>query len=207
MGLQHLGEHRMSSGEYTEASHFSAESSRLSRRHLLAGAAASTAALTITGVPGALALNESSEQPEEPPYGTPEATNSISVDLDEFRSLCRQVADVSDEDLTDDSIEQLLGLLLNDTGAEQGTAAGLQELLRTDIDSLDRNSVSREANIALTQILAFLYLGEFNGTPVENRAELYPSLASYQLLPYSTTPAICKGADYWTQEVDLPTRS
>lgn len=183
--------------------------SRLSRRHFLAGAAASTSALTLAGTTVALSQSDPADPSGFPPYGTPVTEVDGAVRLEDFRALCQRLAGIGDEaDVSDETLQQLLDLLLQEKGDEEGAVPdGLRELFATSGDSINRDSLSLAANRTLTNILSFLFLGEFNGVPVENRADLYPGLVAYQVLPYWTTPAICKGVDYWTEDPGLPDRS
>lgn len=180
--------------------------SRLSRRHLLIGAAAATASMPLTK--SVFAQDVPETDTEFPPYGTPVGSPAASVSLDEFRTLCQRLGGIGDDtEIDDESLQQLLDLLPHNEGETgDASASGLQELLAAGED-VDRSALSYTANATATTILSFLFLGEVNGEPLDNRATLYPNLVSYQLLPYATTPAICKGAEYWTAEVDVPDRS
>ncbi len=135
------------------------------------------------------------------PSSAQEASPAASVDIEAFRSLCQVVVGV--EDLADDSLEQLLGLMLDDGES----AAGLEELLGAGEDDVIEGFPSPAGFTARTNILQFWYLGEFNGAPIDNRADRFAGLISYEALPYSTIPAVCKRHGYWAEELGLPDRS
>src|SRR5690606_2310814 len=91
---------------------------RLSRRTLLTGAAATTVAISFAEPTGALAQDDPSSESGLPPYGTPVATAEVSVNLNEFRKLCQHLAGIDgDIDVSDESLQQLLGLLLQEEGS------------------------------------------------------------------------------------------
>lgn len=168
--------------------------SQISRRHLIAGSAATVASTSLVrpvlgqqATPGASA-------------STAASPDTNTVDLEAFRTLCQTVVGV--ESLPDEPLKQLLELIRND----EKTAAGLQELLTADPEAAVTGGRYDPAGLAVTNIVEFSYLGNFYGKPVENRAELFSSLISYQTLPYVTTPAVCKNFGYWAEEIDLPER-
>ncbi len=171
---------------------------RLSRRHLVAGSGASLAAAALA--PPALGQEAS---PVSPSVATVEATPAASpvadVNLDVFRVICLTAAGVAE--LPEEPLQQLLGLIQ----ADEPSATGLQEMLAAG-GSLDLANLSGDATTTVTNIVEFWYLGNFNGAPIENRADLFPGLVSFQTLPYVTIPAICKAYGYWAMEVDLPER-
>lgn len=175
-------------------------SPRLSRRRLVAGSGATLAATAFAGP--TLAQEEAS--PVSPSVATveatPEATPVAEVSLDVFRDICFTATGVTE--LPDEPLLQLLGLIQ----ADEPSAAGLQEMLAAGA-SLDLANLSGDATTTVTNIAEFWYLGNFNGAPVENRADLFPGLVSFQTLPYVTIPAICKAYGYWATEVDLPERT
>lgn len=157
---------------------------RLSRRHLLAGTAASVGTANV-GMPAFA---------QQPNAGT-------AANTDAFRRLCITLVGV--ESLPDDPLQQLLGLLTDD----ESSAAGLQELLNTNGGKADLNSLSPDANTTVSNILQFWYLGNFNGAPLENRAERFGGLISHHILPYITIQAVCKNFGYWAEDLELPDRT
>jgi len=177
-------------------------SPRLSRRHLVAGSGASLAAAALA--PPALGQEASPVSPsvatgEATPEASPVASPVADVNVDVFRVICFTAAGVAE--LPDEPLRQLLGLIQ----ADGPSAAGLQEMLAAG-GSLDFANLSGDATTTVTNIVEFWYLGNFNGAPVENRADLFPGLVSFQTLPYVTIPAICKAYGYWAMELDLPAR-
>ncbi len=173
---------------------------RLTRRHLVTGSGATLAA-TALATPAVLGQEEASPVP--PDVATAEASSVASpvadVNVDVFRVICFAATGVAE--LPDESVTQLLALI----EADQASAAGLQEMLAAG-GALDFANLSEDATTAVTNIVGFFYLGNFNGAPVENRADLFPGLVSFQTLPYVTIPAICKAYGYWAIELDLPER-
>jgi hypothetical protein len=173
---------------------------RLSRRHLIAGSGAAVAATALGGA----ALGQEEASPVPPDVATAEASPVGSpvaeVDPTVFRVICQAATGVTD--LDDDAVTQLLGLI----EADGPSAAGLGAMLAAG-GGLDLGAPPEGAEAALANIVEFFYLGQFNGAPVENRADLFPGLVSFQTLPYVTVPAICKAYGYWATEVDLPERA
>lgn len=130
---------------------------------------------------------------------SPAATPVADVNIDVFRVICLAATGVTE--LPDEPLRRLLGLIV----ADDATAAGLQEMLVAG-SNLDLANLSDAATTTVTNIVEFWYLGNFNGAPVENRAELLAGLVSYQTLPYVTIPAVCKAYGYWAIALDLPER-
>lgn len=174
-------------------------SPRLSRRHLVTGSGATLAATALAGP----ALGQEEASPVPPSVETVEASPVASpvadVNVDVFRVICLAATGVTD--LSDESVTQLLDLVV----ADGPSATGLQEMLAAG-GGLDLANLSGDATAAVTNIVEFFYLGNFNGAPVENRADLFPGLVSFQTLPYVTIPAVCKAYGYWATELDLPER-
>lgn len=76
------------------------------------------------------------------------------------------------------------------------TLANLQAYTTEAVAALDE-----DARRLATNILQFWYLGRWEGEPIEERADLYFSLVSWQALPYSTQQTVCKAFGYWATEV------
>jgi len=74
--------------------------------------------------------------------------------------------------------------------------AGLSEFTIESVGGL-----SEDARRLSTNILQFWYLGQWDNAPVEERADLFFSLVSWQTLSYSTQPTLCKAFGYWAQDV------
>lgn len=165
-----------------------ARSSRLTRRRLIAGSGAAAALAPLA------ALGQ-----EASPVASPAASPVADVNIDVFRAICFAAAGVAE--LPDEPLAQLRDLIL----ADPPSAAGLGAMLAAS-GGLDFNALPEGADVAVTNILEFWYLGNFNGEPVENRADLFTGLVSFQTLPYVTIPAVCKAYGYWAMEVDLPER-
>lgn len=64
-------------------------------------------------------------------------------------------------------------------------------------------AASPEARELASNILQYWFLGRWSGEPVENRAEMYFDLASWQTLPYSTQQSTCKSFGYWAVDIEL----
>lgn len=168
---------------------------RVSRRTFVAGTAVAATALSQSGELLA----------QDMPMGTPEVTAESSVQLEDFRSVCERLCGADETvSLSEEALTQLLQRVDPSMGTD--VPAGLSELLAVD-GEFDREHLSFEANATATAILSFLYLGEADGAPLDNRSEIFAQLVPYRLLPYASLPAICKGAEYWTQEIDLPDRA
>ncbi len=64
-------------------------------------------------------------------------------------------------------------------------------------------AASAPAQQVATNILQYWFLGRYDNLPVENRADIFFNLASWQTLPYATQQSLCKSFGYWAQEIDL----
>lgn len=157
----------------------------ITRRHLLTGSAAMVTAPALARSVGA---HEASPPDDE-------------VGLEDFRALCRSLVGV--DDLPDESLEELLGLMNGDPWS----AEGMRELIDHAAGESDTAPISLESSAAAANILQYWYVGEFNGEPIENRAERFSGLIAHQVLPYVTIQAVCKEYGYWAEELDLPDRN
>jgi hypothetical protein len=134
------------------------------------------------------------------PVATPAAPRSTTGgDEDELLAVSELL--VGGGSLPTDALPAL-ALLVN---ADPALVAALPELRSAlqvrSADALERATpdVQRLAG----NILSFWYLGTFDGTPVPNRAEMFPALMSWQTLPYVTILTVCKGFGYWAQDVPV----
>jgi hypothetical protein len=133
----------------------------------------------------------------EQPVATP--SGEVAINLAQLASV--SVALVGGGSLADAGL-QTLGELIS---ADPGRIAAFEELAALDDPSAKGalNGVSSEASDLVPQILSFWYLGEFDGKPVESRADLYYGLPVWGSLPYITQPTLCKAFGYWATEVSL----
>lgn len=158
--------------------------SRLSRRHLLAG----------TGGVAASALAGGVHAQDASPV-------AAAIDPADFRALCQAITGF--DTLDDAGLEQLLGLFL----ADEEMTTGLQELLKLEIGP-DFNPLQLDFPlvVVVNNILQFWFVGSFRNESLENRDQRSPRLLSYQSLPYITAPALCKAFGYWATDPNLPDR-
>ena len=164
---------------------------RVSRRHLLAGAGATVAA-------GGLGASAAAQ-------GATPAATPAAVDLETFRAVCIAVTGL--DELDDDAgLTQLLGLF----NADEEMTAGLQELIAAGVGAgdaeVDLRALPFSVLVVVTNILQFWYLGNFRNAPLDNRAERFAGLAAWQALPYATNQTVCKAPGYWAADPGLPDR-
>lgn len=136
-----------------------------------------------------------------PETGQPVATPSgeIAIDLEQVRAV--SLALIGGGALADPAV-QTLGELIS---ADAGRVASFEELAALDDPAAEgtADAVSSDASSLAEQIVGFWYLGEFDGMPVANRAELFFGLPVWGTLPYITQPTLCKSFGYWAMDVSL----
>lgn len=162
----------------------------LTRRRFIGGTAGSIAALPLP------AMAQSTPETDQP---VESASGEITIDLSILSAV--SLALVGGGTLADDALQTLGQLISGDPALvtafeELGSLDGLSAR-----DALD--SVSRDAQKLAEEIVGFWYLGNFNGKPVDNRADLYLGLPVWGTLPYITQPTLCKAFGYWATDVTL----
>jgi hypothetical protein len=154
----------------------------LTRRDLVKVSTAATA--TLAGLAGTAALAQ-----------TPVA--SPTIDTASLQQLSESL--VGGGGINTDALPILASLIESDSSL----AATLPELSAvTDFTTDNVNALSDDARRLATDILQFWYLGQWESKPIEQRADLFFSLVSWQTVPYATQPTLCKGFGYWAQDVN-----
>jgi hypothetical protein len=137
---------------------------------------------------------------------TPETEQPVATPSGEIRIDSEQLARVSlalmgGGTLNDPGIETLAGLI---SANEQGVRA-FDELAHLDDPSSEEalDKMSPNARDLVENIVQFWFMGQFDGNPVENRADLYFALPVWETVPYFAQPTLCKAFGYWALEVSL----
>lgn len=166
------------------------DATQVTRRRFVGGAASALATAPLS------AAGQSTPETEQP-VASPSV--AIVVDLEQVRAV--SLALVGGGSLGDAGL-QTLGRLISD---DPDRVKAFEELAALDDPSAEEalGGVSRAARALAEEITGFWYLGEFDGMPVANRADLYFGLPVWATLPYSTQPTLCKAFGYWANEVTL----
>ena len=86
--------------------------------------------------------------------------------------------------------------------ADADLVAALPELSAlSEFTTQSVGELGDDARRLATNILQFWYLGRWDNVAVEERADLFFSLVSWQTLSYSTQPTVCKAFGYWATDV------
>ncbi len=123
---------------------------------------------------------------------------SASIDRETLLALSKRL--VGGGELATDAVDGLSALLAAEPGIES-TLTELAALPEMTPDALV--SASTEAQRTAANILQFWYLGRYDDKPVAHRADMFFGLVSWQALPYSTQPTLCKGFGYWAKDIKL----
>lgn len=168
---------------------------RVSRRRLVGLAPAAMAAPLL---PGAAALAQIEQGAATPEAGTPIASPAASTPVDTEKLMSVSTALVGSDALSEDGVGPLAQLI----GADAALSRGFDELAGVDDLASDGglDGLSDDAKATATDILTYWYLGQFEGQPVENRAELFFGLPVWQTVPYATQPTLCKSFGYWATD-------
>ena len=136
-----------------------------------------------------------------PETGQPVASPAGESQIDLGTLMTVSQALVGGGTLNDAALETLGGLI----SADPDRVAAFGELADLDDpsapDALD--AMSPGARSLVDDIVQFWYLGNFDGKPVENRAELYFKLPVWTTVPYAAQPTLCKAFGYWAMDVSL----
>lgn len=157
----------------------------LTRRHLVTTSIAGGATLfTFPAMAGA---------------STPEASPvPVTIDPTFLLELSGRLA--GGAKLAENAVEPLAALLATEPDIE-ATLAELRAVEEFTPETLA--ATSDEAQHVAANILQYWFLGRYDNLPVENRADMFFSLASWQTLPYATQQSLCKSFGYWAQEIEL----
>lgn len=156
----------------------------LNRRTLIAGAVATGA--VVAGQKSTLA------------QGSPVASPATGIDADRLMALSIDLC--GGAELDENGAEGLLLLL----DSEPDIVPAFEELEAvSEITPESIGATSAEAQRLSTNILQYWFIGQYDGEPVENRADLFFSLACWQPLPYATQASSCKSFGYWAVEIEL----
>lgn len=163
------------------------------RRFVGAAAGAAAGALAVAPLHAVAQSTPETQQPVATPSG------EVAVDLEQLATV--SLALVGGGSLADEGV-QMLGELI---GTDSGRVAAFDELAALDDPGGEGalDGVSDDARALAGEIVTFWYIGEFDGMPVENRAELYFGLPVWGTLPYITQPTLCKAFGYWAMDVSL----
>lgn len=102
--------------------------------------------------------------------------------------------------LASNAVEPLATLLATEPQIE----ATLEELHAiADFTPEVLAAASGNAQRVAANILQYWFLGRYDNLPVDNRADMFFSLAAWQTLPYATQQSLCKSFGYWAQEIEL----
>ena len=157
---------------------------RISRRRLVQGTSAGVAAVALASHADAAGARS----------GTPVATPAIPAMDDALEWVSRDL--VGGGTLSADALPVLAGLVADDPGLD-----GLMALEPLSPDAI-AGAPPAVGELA-SNILQFWYLGQWNGKPVDGRADLYFGLVAWQAVPYATQPTLCKSFGYWATEVTV----
>ena len=126
------------------------------------------------------------------------APSATGVDAERVLRVSQALVGVGS--LAEAALPALVALL----GAEPGIDATLDELATiADMTPGALRGMSPEAQAVARNILSYWYLGEYDGSPVANRADVFFQLACWQSLPYMTQPTLCKAFGYWALDVEI----
>lgn len=123
---------------------------------------------------------------------TPATPATEAPSIDALRAV--SLALTGSTSVADAGLETLAGLV-----GSNSAFAELAAVPEMTADALNR--LSPDAQTLATNILQFWYVGNWDGKPVANRADLYFSLTAWSALPYSTQPTLCKSFGYWAENV------
>lgn len=136
-----------------------------------------------------------------PQTGQPVATPAGEVTIDLGRLGEVSLALVGGGTLADTALETLGALI----SADPAMVAAFDELAAlgdpSSPDAMD--AMSGDARKLVGNIVEFWYLGNFDGSPVANRADLYFGLPVWKALPYIAQPTLCKAFGYWATDISL----
>lgn len=169
----------------TDRQRVEGETPSLTRRHLV----------TSSIVGGATALTFPAFASASTPTASPVAA---TIDLVSLQDLSNRLA--GGATLAQNAIEPLAALLANEPDIE-ATLAELDAIAEFTPEVLA--ATSDEAQRVAANILQYWFLGRYDNLPVDNRADMFFSLASWQTLPYATQQSLCKSFGYWAQEIEL----
>ena len=167
---------------------------RVSRRRMVG---MTTAAIAAPLAP-AIARAQQDEGAGTPAPASPIASPAAAIAIDTETLLSVSMALVGVDSLTADYVEPLAKLI----GADPTLAGGFDELAQASDLAADGSldGLSDAASATATDILTYWYLGQFEGQPVENRAEMFFGLPVWSTVPYSTQPTLCKAFGYWATD-------
>ena len=169
----------------TERQRAEGQTPSLTRRHLVA--------TSIVG--GATAMAFPALAGASTPTASPVAAG---IDLDSLQDLSNRLA--GGAALAQNAIEPLAALLATEPGI-QTTLAELDAFEEFTPEVLA--ATSDEAQRVAANILQYWFLGRYDNLPVDNRADMFFSLAAWQTLPYATQQSLCKSFGYWAEEIEL----
>ncbi len=169
----------------TDRQHAEGHTPSLTRRRLVTTSVVGGAtALTFPAFVGAAAQTASPE--------------AAGIDLDSLQDLSNRLA--GGAALAQNAIEPLAALLAMEPDIET-TLAELNAIDEFTPEVLA--ATSEEAQRVAANILQYWFLGRYDNLPVENRADMFFSLAAWQTLPYATQQSLCKSFGYWAEEIEL----
>jgi hypothetical protein len=164
--------------------------------HVTRRAFVGVAAGAIAAVPLQAGAHQSTPQTEQP-VATP--AGKVAIDLDRLKEVSSAL--VGGGTLADNALETLGGLI----SADPAAIAAFDGLAAVDdpasADAMD--AMSGDERALVENILEFWYLGNFDGKPVENRADLYFGLPVWATLPYVSQPTLCKAFGYWATDIQI----
>lgn len=160
----------------------------IKRRSVISGALATGAA--IAGMPGVMAQSS--------PVASPAASPAAAIELDRVMAVSTELC--GGAKLADAAGEGLVSIL----SSEPGAIAAFEELEGLpEFTSESVAGTSAEAQALSANILQYWFLGRWNGEPVQERSDIFFSLACWQALPYATQISSCKSYGYWQAEIEL----
>lgn len=128
----------------------------------------------------------------QPPTSLAQSATPTAAQLTQLASLSKTLC--GGGVFNDARTAQLADLFASDSKL----GAGLQELLRESSGTPSPGTRSPGAQAAAQEILLYWYIGEFNGEPVANHAEVYPQLQAWQAM-YTPACAVCKVYGAWAE--------
>lgn len=151
----------------------------------------------------AIARAQQDEGAGTPAPASPIASPAAAVAIDAEQLLAVSTALVGTDSLNADYVEPLAQLI----GADPALAEGFDELAQADDLAADGSldGLSDSATATATDILTYWYTGYFEGSPVENRAQIFFGLPVWGTVPYATQPTLCKAFGYWAGDPGVET--
>jgi hypothetical protein len=158
------------------------------RRTAIAGAAAGL----VVALPQAALGHVANEATAATP------ATAVEGSLDPAEVLRVSQALVGGGTLAEEAVPGLATMLAHepDIAASLKAIASLSEVTTASIATLPEAAQRVAANI-----VSYWYIGEYDGKPAPNRADIFFSFASWQTLPYMTQPTLCKAFGYWATDV------